>query len=125
MTAPISSSSSAAPHGVSVPAAWLMDAVSDSMGTSTASRLMEEAASLRTVYETDPAVGEARDSEDGYAPRDPAVGPRIPFVTAGLPHQPVGRPLDALPGSPRNPTARTPQPGTPAAPTAPPNGETE
>ncbi|MEV1062772.1 DUF5994 family protein [Streptomyces sp. NPDC050263] len=47
-------------------AAWLMAAASDPLGTSTASRLLEEAARLRAVYE----------------PGDLAEGPRIPTTTA-------------------------------------------
>ncbi|MER5431997.1 DUF5994 family protein [Streptomyces sp. NPDC002588] len=50
-----------------VSAAWLMAAASDPLGTSTASRLMEEAARLRTVSETDRAVEAVWDSEGGPA----------------------------------------------------------
>ncbi|GHD19469.1 hypothetical protein GCM10010313_50700 [Streptomyces violarus] len=52
-------------------AAWLMAAVSDPGGMSTASRLMEEMARLRTVNE--------------------AARPRIPAMTAAMPQQPMGR----------------------------------
>ncbi|MPY58348.1 DUF5994 family protein [Streptomyces spongiae] len=48
-----------------VSAAWLMAASSDPLGTSTASRLMEEAARLRTVSETDRAVEAVWESEGG------------------------------------------------------------
>lgn len=65
-----------------VPAAWLMAAASDPLGTSTASRLMEEAARLRTVSETDRGVEAVWDSEGGHAAYDPAARPRIPTVMA-------------------------------------------
>ncbi|UUU33222.1 DUF5994 family protein [Streptomyces sp. CA-210063] len=61
-----------------VSAAWLMAAASDPLGTSTASRLMEQAARLRTVTETDRAVEAVWDSEGGHGVRDPAARPRIP-----------------------------------------------
>lgn len=51
-------------------AAWLMAAGSDPLGTSTASRLMEEAARRRTVAENDRAVEEAWASEGGHEARD-------------------------------------------------------
>ncbi|MFC7262988.1 DUF5994 family protein [Streptomyces lutosisoli] len=58
-------------------AAWLMAAASDPLGTSTASRLMAEAARLRTVAETDLAVEEVWASEGGHEARDPsAAAPR-------------------------------------------------
>ncbi|WP_405590283.1 DUF5994 family protein [Streptomyces sp. NBC_01092] len=79
------------PQTTPVSAAWLMAAASDPLGTSTASRLMEEAARLRTVSETDRAVEAVWDSEGGHEARDPAARPRIPTVTAALPHQPIGR----------------------------------
>ncbi|MFC8247279.1 DUF5994 family protein [Streptomyces chartreusis] len=81
------------PQMTPVSAAWLMAAASDPLGTSTASRLMEEAARLRTVYEADRSVEEVWDSEGGRAheARDPAARPRIPTVTAAMPHQPMGR----------------------------------
>ncbi|MFD7409135.1 DUF5994 family protein [Streptomyces sp. NPDC059866] len=79
------------PHTTPVSAAWLMAAASDPLGTSTASRLMEEAARLRTVYEADCAVEAVWDSEGGHEARDPAARPRIPTVTAPMPHQPMGR----------------------------------
>ena len=72
-------------------AAWLMSAVSDPLGTSTASRLMEEAARLRTASETDRAVDAVWVSEGGLAARDPVARPRIPAVTAALPYRPMGR----------------------------------
>ncbi|MGW7423023.1 DUF5994 family protein [Streptomyces sp. NPDC054813] len=53
-------------------AAWLMAAASDPLGTSTASRLMEEAARLRTVSEADRAVEAVWDSEGGHRARGPA-----------------------------------------------------
>ncbi|MGW2961382.1 DUF5994 family protein [Streptomyces sp. NPDC001220] len=53
-------------------AAWLMTAASDPLGTSTASRLMEEAARLRTVSEADRAVEAVWDSEGGHRAHDPA-----------------------------------------------------
>ncbi|MFI1505198.1 DUF5994 family protein [Streptomyces sp. NPDC020597] len=73
-----------------VMASWLMAAASDPRGTSTASRLMEEAAvRLRTAPETDRARDEtdrAReavwDSEGGQGARVPAARPRIPGVMA-------------------------------------------
>ncbi|MET9969845.1 DUF5994 family protein [Streptomyces sp. NPDC006356] len=78
------------PQTTSVTAAWLMAAVSDPLGTSTASWLMEEAARLRMVSETDRAVEAVWDSEGGHEAREPATGPRIPAVTAPLPDQPMG-----------------------------------
>ncbi|MFD9000735.1 DUF5994 family protein [Streptomyces sp. NPDC059582] len=82
-----------------VPAAWLMTAASDPLGTSTASRLMDEAARLRTVSETDRGVEAVWDSEGGHAAHDPVVRPRIPAVmaeggargagSAGLPNGPM------------------------------------
>ncbi|MFI6207423.1 DUF5994 family protein [Streptomyces sp. NPDC051041] len=71
-------------------AARLMAAASDPLGTSTASRLMEEAVRPRTVDEAGRA-GEAWDSEGGHEVRDPAVRPRIPAVTAATPTQQRGR----------------------------------
>ncbi|MDX3385984.1 DUF5994 family protein [Streptomyces niveiscabiei] len=71
-------------------AAWLMAAACDPSRTSTASRLMEEAAGLRTVYETDRAGEAVWSAEGGHEARDPAGRPRIPAVTAGLPRQPTG-----------------------------------
>ncbi|MFE6623713.1 DUF5994 family protein [Streptomyces sp. NPDC057740] len=79
------------PQTTPVSAAWLMAAASDPLGTSTASRLMEEAARLRTVYEADRSLEAVWDSEGGHAARDPATRPRIPAVTAVTPHQPTGR----------------------------------
>ncbi|GAV38260.1 DUF5994 family protein [Streptomyces acidiscabies] len=72
-------------------AAWLMAAASDPLGTSTASRLMEEAARLRTVDETNLAVEAVWDSEGGHAARGPAARPRIPAVPGAVPQQPMGR----------------------------------
>ncbi|MGW2051786.1 DUF5994 family protein [Streptomyces sp. NPDC001858] len=63
-------------------AAWLMSAASDPLGTSTASRLMEQAARLRTATETDRAGEAVWDSEGGHEARDPAARPRIPAVMA-------------------------------------------
>ncbi|MER5303233.1 DUF5994 family protein [Streptomyces lasiicapitis] len=54
-------------------AVWLMAAASDPLGTSTASRLMAEAAQRRTVAENDRAVEEAWASEGGHEARDPAA----------------------------------------------------
>ncbi|MEU3337302.1 DUF5994 family protein [Streptomyces sp. NPDC006668] len=79
------------PQTTPVSAAWLMAAASDPLGTSTASRLMEEAARLRTVSETDRAVEAVWVSEGGHAARDPVARPRIPAVTAALPYRPMGR----------------------------------
>ncbi|GAA4064332.1 DUF5994 family protein [Streptomyces shaanxiensis] len=79
------------PQTTPVSAAWLMAAASDPLGTSTASRLMAEAARLRTVSEADRAVEAVWDSEGGHEARDPAARPRIPAVTATLPYQPMGR----------------------------------
>ncbi|MEU9369758.1 DUF5994 family protein [Streptomyces avermitilis] len=75
------------PQTTPVSAAWLMAAASDPLGTSTASRLMEEAARLRTVAETDRAVEAVWDSEGGHEARSPASRPRIPAVAAALPGQ--------------------------------------
>ncbi|WP_405616712.1 DUF5994 family protein [Streptomyces sp. NBC_00076] len=60
-----------------VSAAWLMSAASDPLGTSTASRLMEQAARRRTVTETDRAVEAVWDSEGGHGAREPVARPRI------------------------------------------------
>ncbi|MGW6908008.1 DUF5994 family protein [Streptomyces sp. NPDC054940] len=84
------------PQTTPVSAAWLMAAASDPLGMSTASRLMEEAARLRTVQEADRAVEAVWDSEGGHEARDPAARPRIPTVTGAMPHQamphqPMGR----------------------------------
>ncbi|MGW2716173.1 DUF5994 family protein [Streptomyces sp. NPDC001492] len=79
------------PQTTPVSAAWLMAAASDPLGTSTASRLMEEAARLRTVSETDRAVEAVWVSEGGHAARDPVAPPRIPAVTAALPYRSMGR----------------------------------
>ncbi|MFI5470353.1 DUF5994 family protein [Streptomyces cacaoi] len=63
-----------------VSAAWLMAAASDPLGTSTASRLMEQAARLRTASESDRAVEAVWDSEGGH-------GAPVPAATA---HRPTG-----------------------------------
>ncbi|MER5529889.1 DUF5994 family protein [Streptomyces sp. NPDC002677] len=83
------------PQTDQVSATWLMAAASDPLGTSTASRLMEEAARLRTVSETDRAVEAAWDSEGGHGARDPAAlpRPRIPAVMA------TGRDRSAAPAA--------------------------
>jgi hypothetical protein len=59
------------PQTTDASAAWLMAAASDPRGMSTASRLMEEMARLRTVNE--------------------AARPRTPAMTASMPQQPMGR----------------------------------
>ncbi|MCX5266398.1 DUF5994 family protein [Streptomyces sp. NBC_00199] len=64
-------------------AAWLMAAASDPLGTSTASRLMEQVARLRTETETDRAVEAVWDSEGGHGARDPAARPRIAAALPG------------------------------------------
>lgn len=79
------------PQTTPVSAAWLMAAASDPLGTSTASRLMEEAARLRTVSETDRAVEAVWVSEGGHAARDPVARPRIPAVTDAPRYRPMGR----------------------------------
>ncbi|MEE1939695.1 DUF5994 family protein [Streptomyces sp. TRM 70361] len=76
------------PRTAPAPAAWLMHAASDPLGTSTASELMEKAACLRTAAEADRAVEAVWDSEGGYEARGPASRPRIPAVTAVTPDQP-------------------------------------
>ncbi|MGW7240960.1 hypothetical protein [Streptomyces sp. NPDC054804] len=70
------------PEATPVSAAWLMAAASDPLRTSTTGRLMEEAASLRTVAETDRAVQAVWDAEEGHEARAPIARPRIPAVTA-------------------------------------------
>ncbi|MFH0177335.1 DUF5994 family protein [Streptomyces cacaoi] len=74
-----------------VSAAWLMAAASDPLGTSTASRLMEQAARLRTASESDRAVEAVWDSEGGHEARARAARPRIPAVTAAPPYRPMAR----------------------------------
>ncbi|WP_406475513.1 DUF5994 family protein [Streptomyces sp. NBC_01615] len=64
------------PQTTPASAAWLMAAASDPLGTSTASRLIAEAARLRTVAETDRAVEEVWASEGGHQARDVAARPR-------------------------------------------------
>jgi hypothetical protein len=59
-------------------AAWLMAAASDPRGMSTASRLVEEATSLRTL-DADRAVEAVWDSEGGHEARDLAARPPIPM----------------------------------------------
>lgn len=81
-------------------AAWLMAAASDPLGTSTASRLMEQVARLRTVAETDRAVEAVWASEGGHGARDPAARPRIAAALRGggdhaaapatIPNRPMG-----------------------------------
>ncbi|MEV6764043.1 DUF5994 family protein [Streptomyces sp. NPDC051105] len=56
-----------------VSAAWLMAAASDPQGRATASRLMEEAARLRTVSESDRAEEAVWDSEGGRETRGHAT----------------------------------------------------
>jgi hypothetical protein len=80
-------------------AAWLMAAASDPLGTSTASRLMEESVRLRAARDADAdrAVEAVWESEGGHEAGDPTVHPRIPTTiaatatTAAMPHQPIGR----------------------------------
>nr|MDX2768242.1 hypothetical protein [Streptomyces europaeiscabiei] len=72
-------------------AAWLMAAASDPLGTSTASRLMEEAERRRTVYEADRALEAVWDYEGGHEPRASVVRSRLPAAAAARPHQPMGR----------------------------------
>jgi hypothetical protein len=84
-----------------VSAAWLMAAASGPLGTSTASRLTEQAARLRTAMETDRAVEAVWDSEGGHRARDPAARPRTPAAIpegvdqaaapAATPNRPMGR----------------------------------
>ncbi|WP_151478001.1 DUF5994 family protein [Streptomyces albicerus] len=70
------------PQTTPVSAAWLMAAASDPLRTSTSSQLMEEAARLRTVSETDRAVEAVWDSEGGHEAGGPPSRPRIPAVAA-------------------------------------------
>ncbi|MER6677315.1 DUF5994 family protein [Streptomyces sp. NPDC000983] len=79
------------PRTTPASAAWLMAAASDPLGTSTASRLMHEAARLRAVPETDRAGEAVWDSEGGHAARDPAARPWGPTVTAAMPNRPMRR----------------------------------
>ncbi|MFF6786424.1 DUF5994 family protein [Streptomyces sp. NPDC012510] len=93
------------PQTPAVSAARLMAAASDPLGTSTASRLMEEEARLRTVAETDRAGEAVWESEGGHEAGDQAVRSRIPTMTdvaaamsamtaamsAAMPRQPTGR----------------------------------
>ncbi|KQX80695.1 DUF5994 family protein [Streptomyces sp. Root1310] len=72
-------------------AAWLMSAASDPLGTSTASRLMEEATRLRTASATDRAVEAVWDSEGGHEAGDGAAQPHVPVGTAAPPHQQMTR----------------------------------
>ncbi|MFF5365658.1 DUF5994 family protein [Streptomyces sp. NPDC013187] len=72
-------------------AAWLMAAASDPRGTSSASRLMEEAARLRTLRDADRAVEAVWDSEGGHGSRDAAAPPRVPAMTGTVWQQPRGR----------------------------------
>ncbi|MFE0799457.1 DUF5994 family protein [Streptomyces sp. NPDC058812] len=70
------------PQTPAVSAAWLMAAASDPLGMSTASRLMEEAALLRTVAETDGAVEAVWVSEGGQVAGDPVSAATDSRVTA-------------------------------------------
>ncbi|WP_338897079.1 DUF5994 family protein [Streptomyces sp. TG1A-60] len=79
------------PETTPVSAAWLMAAASDPRGTSTASRLTEEAARLRTVDEADRAVEGVWDSEGGHGARDPVARPGSPAATATMRQRPRGR----------------------------------
>ncbi|MFB6847874.1 DUF5994 family protein [Streptomyces sp. NPDC056373] len=72
-------------------AAWLMAAASDPRGRSSASRLMEEAARLRTLRDADRAVEAVWDSEGGHGSRDSAAPPRVPAATGTVWQQPRGR----------------------------------
>ncbi|MFF7892209.1 DUF5994 family protein [Streptomyces sp. NPDC007907] len=72
-------------------AAWLMAAASDPRGTSSASRLMEEAERLRTLRDADRAVEAVWDSEGGHGSRDAAAPPRVPAMTGTVGQQPRGR----------------------------------
>ncbi|MFF4503889.1 hypothetical protein [Streptomyces sp. NPDC001401] len=76
-----------------VSARWLMAAVSDPLRMSSAGRLMEEAARLRTVSGIDRVVGAVWDAEGGHEGRGPTSRPRIPAVTAPV----LGIPAVALP----------------------------
>ncbi|OXS33875.1 DUF5994 family protein [Streptomyces sp. XY006] len=96
------------PQTAPAEAAWLMAAASDPLGTSTASRLMAEAASTaeaprpptvpvsdrrveRAASESDRAVEAVWDSEGGHEARDPAVHPETTPATATPAHPPTGR----------------------------------
>ncbi|QYX78585.1 DUF5994 family protein [Streptomyces akebiae] len=72
-------------------AAWLMAAASDPLGTSSASRLMEEAARLRTVSEADRALEAVWDSEGGHEAGEPVARSRVPGVSAAMPRRQTGR----------------------------------
>ncbi|MER5380238.1 hypothetical protein ABT040_08145 [Streptomyces sp. NPDC002688] len=65
-----------------VSARLLMAAGRDCLRTAHVGRLMVEAASLRTVSETDRAVQAAWDSEGDHEVRDPAARPQIPAISA-------------------------------------------
>jgi hypothetical protein len=99
------------PETTPAAAAWLMAAASDPLGTSTASRLMADAARTvsetdrgagrtvsetdqsagRTVSETDRAVEAVWDSEGGHEVRDPAARPAVTHVTAPSARPSTGR----------------------------------
>jgi hypothetical protein len=81
------------PQTTPVSAAWLMAAASDPLRVSTTGRLMEEAARLRTVSETERAVQAVWDAEGGREARGPIARPRIPAVTAPV----LGIPTAGLP----------------------------
>lgn len=73
-----------------VSAAWLMAAASRAQGTSTASRLMEEATRRRTADETDQGEEAVWDSEGGHEARYRTAPPRTPVATAATPSRPRG-----------------------------------
>ncbi|MCC9706626.1 DUF5994 family protein [Streptomyces sp. MNU76] len=82
------------PQTPAASAARLMAAASDPLGTSTASRLMEEEARLRTVAETDRAGEAVWASEGGREAGARTVRPGIPTttaMTAAMPHHLTGR----------------------------------
>ncbi|KOV72907.1 MULTISPECIES: DUF5994 family protein [Streptomyces] len=72
-------------------AAWLMAAASDPLGTSTASRLMEEAARLRTLRRSGGAVETVMNAQGEQRSRDQRARPRIRTTTAKTSLQPMGR----------------------------------
>jgi Family of unknown function (DUF5994) len=78
------------PQTSPVSAAWLMAAATDPLRTSTAGRLMHEAARLRTVTETDRDVAAVWESEGGHEADAPASRPRIPAVALPTQHPAQG-----------------------------------
>ncbi|MFC6063994.1 DUF5994 family protein [Streptomyces ochraceiscleroticus] len=78
------------PRADPVSAAWLMAAASAPLRTSTAIQLMDEAARLRTVMETDRAVEAVWDSEGGQEALGSTSRPRIPTVTPLMPNPAKG-----------------------------------